>query len=217
MGQVFKSDTYSTPLGEITVTPIGHGSLMIAFDGKVIHIDPYGSVADYAKLPKADLILITHEHSDHFDPEAIAPIRKPDTEIISTRLVAERMPGVRVVSNGETTDWDGIRIEAVPAYNIQRMRSPGVPYHPKGDGNGYVLNFGDFRLYVAGDTELIPEMKELGKIDVAFLPKMLPYTMSDDEFLEAARGVHPKALYPYHFLKADRPRLREELPGIEIR
>lgn len=217
MGQVFSSSDYDTPIGKVTITPIAHGAVCIEFKGKVIQVDPYSEVSDYSQQPAADLVLITHDHYDHLDRPALENIVKPGTKFISTKLVAEQLPDVEVVSNGDATEWEGVRIEAVPAYNIKREREPGHVFHPKGEGNGYVLNFGDFRIYIAGDTENIPEMSRLGKIDVAFLPKNLPFTMTDDEFVEAAKIVNPKVLYPYHYSKVNKAWLAEKLPGIEIK
>jgi L-ascorbate metabolism protein UlaG (beta-lactamase superfamily) len=208
------TDTYSTPLGKLEVTPVNHGSVMLQINGKVIHIDPYEKTVDYAKLPKADLILITHEHPDHLDKKALDKITKADTHVITTAtvLATGKVPGAQVLKNGESASWNKINIEAVPAYNIIRKRPDGIPFHPKGVGNGYILSFGTFRLYIAGDTEFIPEMKRFGKLDVAFLPKNLPYTMTDEQFIEAAKVIRPKVLYPYHYFEIDRAALRKALP-----
>lgn len=212
-----KTDVYPTPLGEVAVTPLGHGSVMIGFDGKTIHVDPYSAVADYSKLPKADLVLLTHEHDDHFDQKALDQVVTPGTEVIAGGAVNELYDRVDDVQmdNGDVYGWQNVQIEAVPAYNIIHKNN-GVPYHPKGVGNGYVLRFGDFAIYLAGDTEPIPEMTDLEDIDVAFLPKNLPYTMDDEQFVEAAKAVAPKILYPYHFSEIDREKLRRRLPEIRI-
>jgi L-ascorbate metabolism protein UlaG (beta-lactamase superfamily) len=124
------------------------------------------------------------------------------------------------MKNGDEETINGIKIEAVPAYNIEHMRSPGVPYHPKGDGNGYIIAFGDKRVYIAGDTENTPELKALKDIDVAFLPMNLPYTMTPEMIADAAKALKPNILYPYHFGQTDTSQLKEllkEEPGIEIR
>lgn len=213
------SDIYSTPMGRLIVTPVNHGSIMLQINDKVIHIDPYEKSVDYSTLPKADLILITHEHPDHFDKKALVKIVHPDTYIITTDTVAASgLPEATVMKNGETASWNGIDIEAVPAYNIVHMRPDGKPYHIKGVGNGYILSFKKFRVYIAGDTENIPEMAQLGKINIAFLPKNLPYTMNDEQFIEAAKMVHPKVLYPYHYFEINRDSLRSQLPkNIELK
>jgi L-ascorbate metabolism protein UlaG (beta-lactamase superfamily) len=130
--------------------------------------------ADYAEIPKADLILLTHEHGDHLDTKAIEILRKQGTELVLTKACAERVDGGIVMQNGDVRTFGELKIEAVPAYNIVHKRSGGQPYHPKGRGNGYVITFGDKRVYIAGDTENTPEMKKLKDIDVAFLPMNLP-------------------------------------------
>ncbi|MDR0954779.1 MAG: MBL fold metallo-hydrolase [Rikenellaceae bacterium] len=212
------SDTYPTSAGDVEITLVGHGTLMIRFDGQVIHIDPYSQVADYAAQPDADLVLITHEHPDHYDAKALEQVVTPASLVIANTSVGSIYERTnRILANGESTEWNGVKIEAVPAYNIIHERTPGQAYHPKGVGNGYLLTFGDFRLYVAGDTEPIPEMEALKGVDVAFLPKNLPFTMSDEEFVEAARTVAPRVLYPYHYNSVDKKALQEALPGIVIR
>ena len=170
---------------------------------RVIHVDPYGRVADYSKLPKADVILVTHEHGDHLDPKALELIRRPQTKIVLTKLCAEKIAGGLVMKNGDVRTVDGLKIEAVPAYNIVHKRPDGDPFHPKGNGNGYVVTFGKQRVYIAGDTENIPEMKDLKQIDIAFLPMNLPYTMTPEMVADAARVFAPKILYPYHYGQTD--------------
>ncbi len=217
---MLESDSFSTAAGELTITFVGHGTLMLAFGGKIIHVDPVSREADYSKMPKADLILITHEHGDHLDAAAIEQIRKPATEIVAPEKSAARVSGARVMRNGDVATVAGLRIEAAPAYNIVSMRSPGQPYHPKGEGNGYVITFGDKRVYVAGDTENTPEMKALKDIDIAFLPMNLPYTMTPEMVADAARAFRPKVLYPYHYGETDTGELVKLLadePGIEVR
>ncbi len=216
----FERDVIPTAQGDLTITFIGHATLMFEFGGKVIHIDPVSSKADYTQLPKADLILVTHEHGDHFDLKAIGLLRKPTTDILLTQSCARKSGIGTVMKNGESAVKQGIKVEAVPAYNIVAMRSPGNPYHPKGEGNGYVLTFGDKRVYVAGDSENTPEMRALHDIDVAFLPMNQPYTLTPEKAAEAARAFKPKIVYPYHYGKTDPKRLVELLKGdpeIEVR
>jgi L-ascorbate metabolism protein UlaG (beta-lactamase superfamily) len=216
----YDEDVIPTSKGDLKVTFIGHGTLMLAFGGKVIHIDPVGEFGDYAALPKADLILVTHEHGDHLDPAAIAKIRKPPTVIFLTAKCVGKVKDGIVLKNGDERTWEGIIVKAVPAYNIVHMRAPGSPFHPKGEGNGYVLSFGDKRIYVAGDTEDIPEMAALKGVDVAFLPMNLPYTMTPEMTAAAARMLAPKILYPYHYGNTDTAKLVDLLKGektIEVR
>jgi len=196
---MFEQDTIATSKGDLKITFVGHGTLMFTFAQKVIHVDPVSREADYSKMPKADLIVITHEHGDHLDSEAVAAIRQTTTTVVLTPTCAETLKDGVVMKNGDVQTVDGIKIEAVPAYNIVHQRGPGMPYHPRGVGNGYIFTFGDTRLYVAGDTENTPEMKALRNIDVAFLPMNLPYTMSPAMVADAARAFRPKILYPYHF------------------
>ena len=216
----FEQDVIKTGAGDLTITFIGHGTLMFSFGGKVIHVDPVGQYADYGKLPQADLILITHEHRDHLDPQAVARLRKPDTQIVFTQAAAGQVPGGMVMQNGEVKTVAGFTIEAVPAYNLVHKRENGEPFHPKGQGNGYVITFGDQRVYVAGDTENTPEMKALKNIAIAFLPMNLPYTMTPEMVADAARAFKPKILYPYHFGQTDPARLvalLKDQPEIEVR
>ena len=219
-GETFETDVLPTSRGDLKITFIGHASLYFTFGGKVIRVDPVGRYADYDALPKADLILVTHEHTDHFDPKTIALIGTEKTKLVLTSLCTAKGGHGIVLKNGEETTVDGIRIEAVPAYNIVHMRSTGTPFHPKGDGNGYILTFGDKRVYVAGDTENIPEMKGFGRIDVAFLPMDLPYTMTPEMAADAARMVKPQILYPYHTSETDTSKIVALLKGekgIEVR
>jgi L-ascorbate metabolism protein UlaG (beta-lactamase superfamily) len=216
----FEEDVIPTAAGDLTITFIGHGTLMFSYDGKVIHVDPVGREADYSTMPDADLILVTHEHGDHLDPDAIAEIRKEGTVIIYSPSCEGRVDGAMVMANGETRTELGIGIEAIPAYNIVHTRPNGQPFHPKGNGNGYILTFGDTRVFVAGDTENTPEMKALGNIDVAFLPMNLPYTMTPEMVADAARAFRPRILYPYHFGDTNTDELVELLQGeegIEVR
>ncbi|MBN2084620.1 MAG: MBL fold metallo-hydrolase [Anaerolineales bacterium] len=199
----YAKDVFSTSLGELALHFLGHGSLRLTFGGKEIYADPFREAADYSALPKADLILVTHHHSDHFDPQAIAAIRTGKTQIVCTAICAENWPGGIVMCNDDLRTFEGISIEAVPAYNIAHKRPNGQPFHIPGEGNGYILAFGDRRVYLAGDTENIPEMKRLGKIDIAFLPVNLPYTMSVEMAAEAARMIRPRIFYPYHYGETD--------------
>jgi L-ascorbate metabolism protein UlaG (beta-lactamase superfamily) len=210
----FEIDIFKTSEGELTITFIGHGTLMMQFGGKTIHIDPVGTYADYAKLPKADLILITHNHGDHLDIKAVGLLQKSSTETVLTKICQEQYPGGKIMGNGETGVFAGIKVEAVPAYNIKHMRNENSPYHPKGDGNGYVLHFGDTKVYVAGDTENIPEMKELKDIDIAFLPMNLPYTMTPEMVFDAVKMFNPKILYPYHYGNTDTRLLLNLMKGL---
>ena len=215
-----EEDIIKTSDGELNITFIGHGTLMFAFGGKIIHLDAVSREADYTKMPKAELILVTHEHGDHLDPKAIKVIRKEKTEMVLTKICAKEVKGGIVMKNGDVNTVLGLKIEAVAAYNIIHKRDNGRPFHPKGAGNGYVITFGDKRVYVAGDTENTPEMKKLKDIDIAFLPMNLPYTMTPQMVADAAKAFKPKILYPYHFGNTDTSELVKLLKDekeIEVR
>jgi L-ascorbate metabolism protein UlaG (beta-lactamase superfamily) len=199
----FEKDIISTSAGDLEITFIGHGTLIFKFNGKVIHADPFSKLADYSKLPKANIILVTHHHGDHLDLPAIDKIRDEKTNIIYTELGAEKLAGGIILKNGESKTVDGIKIESFPAYNIVHKRDNGDPFHEKGTCNGYVVSFGDKKVYIAGDTENTPEMKALKGIDVAFLPMNLPYTMTPEMVADAAKAFKPKILYPYHYGDTD--------------
>jgi L-ascorbate metabolism protein UlaG (beta-lactamase superfamily) len=211
----FQTDILKTSQGDLEITFIGHGSLMFTFNGKVIHVDPFSKLAEYPKLPKADMLLITHEHRDHLDLKAMEAVRTDKTVLVLTKTCAAKLKGGIIMENGGTETVGGLKIEAVPAYNLVHMRSEGIPFHPKGIGNGYVITFGDKRVYVAGDTENIPEMKKLERIDCAFLPMNLPYTMNPEMVADAAKAFKPKILYPYHYGDTDTSNLEQLMKNIQ--
>jgi gluconolactonase len=215
-----EEDVINTSGGDLRITFIGHGTLMFTYDGKVIHVDPVSREADYSTLPKADFILVTHEHGDHLDAKAVEKIREPGTKVVLTQTCAERLDGRIVMHNCDVKTVAGLKIEAVPAYNIVHKRSSGQPFHPRGRGNGYVITFGDKRVYVAGDTENTPEMKKLKDIDIAFLLMNVPYTMTPEMVADSARAFKPEILYPYHYGQTDPSRLIDLLRDskeIEVR
>jgi L-ascorbate metabolism protein UlaG (beta-lactamase superfamily) len=215
----FETDVIPTSAGDLKITFLGHGSLMLAFNGMNIYIDPFSRVADYSKLPEADIILITHEHHDHLDLQALAAVQTERTAVVLTETCARQVDGI-VMRNGDVQIVEGVHVEAVPAYNLVHKRESGQPFHPKGIGNGYILTFGDQRVYVAGDTENIPEMKTLQGIHCAFLPMNLPYTMTPEMVADAAKAFRPNILYPYHYGDTDTSKLEEllrEEEGIEVR
>jgi L-ascorbate metabolism protein UlaG (beta-lactamase superfamily) len=199
----YETDVLKTSAGDLKMTFLGHGTLMLLFGTRVIHVDPYSAVADYSRLPKADIVLLTHDHRDHLDLKALMPIRSEKTVVVLTETCAKQVSGGVVLKNGDHTTFEGLKIEAVPAYNLVHKRDTGEAYHPRGMGNGYILTFGDKRVYIAGDTENIPEMKEIKDIDVAFLPMNLPFTMTPEMVADAAKTFKPKILYPYHFAETD--------------
>jgi L-ascorbate metabolism protein UlaG (beta-lactamase superfamily) len=206
--QNFNPDVYETSKGKLTISFIGHGTLMFQFNGKIIQVDPWGKLADYSVLPKADLILITHAHGDHLDTAAIRKTSKSGTLLISTAEVVEKIKQGEVMKNGDTRTILGLSIEAVPAYNS----TPGKEkFHPKGRDNGYIIQFGNKKVYVAGDTEDIPEMALLKNIDIAFLPVNQPYTMLPEQLAHAVQLFKPSIVYPYHFGETDMSKVQELL------
>jgi len=216
----FETDIIKTSAGDLKITFVGHGTLMFNFGGKVIHVDPDSTLADYNVFSKADLILLTHEHRDHLDLKALNMVRTKKTVVVLTETCAKQVQGGMVMMNGDVKTVEGFNIEAAPAYNIVHKRETGQPFHPKGVGNGYIITFGGKRVYVAGDTENIPEMKDLKNIDIAFLPMNLPYTMTPEMVADAAKAFKPKILYPYHFGETDTSKVMNLLKGtpeIEVR
>ena len=170
----YETDLFSTSAGDLSIMFLGHSSLLMNLNGINIFVDPFGQVADYPSLPKADVILCTHEHRDHLDPQAVAAIRTPATVLLLNPAGAAQVDDSIAMRNGDKQMVAGLQAEAIPAYNIIHKREDGNPFHLEGNGNGYIMTIGDMRLYLAGDTENIPEMKDLHDIDVAFLPMNLP-------------------------------------------
>ena len=214
----FQTDMFKTQEGKpVTITAIKHASLRIQYDGLEIQVDPvekYAPETDYSKFPKADFILVTHEHFDHFDRDAIAALKKDGTQVFANPAVQKMLGFGTALANGEQrVIAKGIKLAAVPAYNT----TPGhTQFHPKGRDNGYVLTMGGLRIYIAGDTEDIPEMAALKDIDVAFLPCNQPYTMTPEQVAKAARTIKPKVLFPYHYSQTPIKNVVELLAGSGI-
>lgn len=212
-GYVF--DTFTTPKGrEVSLIFIKHGSIAIDIDGYLIYVDPvtiYGN--DFAKLPKADMIMVTHEHHDHFDPKAIEELTQDTTSLIGSRRINELDPSFKVMSPGDEKEIPEVdfSILATPAYNITEGH---LQFHPKERKDvGFVFDVDGLRIYVAGDTEDIPEMADLKDIDIAFLPVNQPYTMTPEQALHAVKMINPKIFYPYHYGDTDLSPLSEALKG----
>ena len=213
------SDTIPAAGGNITITPINHATLQIAHGSHVIDVDPVAQ-ANFGSLPAPTLVLVTDIHGDHLDPATIAKLKGASTKIVAPSAAAAKLEGAIVIANGEKKEVDGISIEAVPMYNLQRGPSAGQVYHDKGRGNGYVLTLGGKRIYIAGDTECTPEMKALKNIDVAFLPMNLPYTMTPAEAADCVKAFKPAIVYPYHYRGQDLQQFAAALkdtPGVEVR
>jgi len=216
----FQKDTIGTSAGNVEITFVGHGTLMLRWGNRIIHVDPWSNLPGFRELPVADLILVTHHHGDHLDTAAINMVRTSSTVLLLTAKCAEQVGWGTVMNNGDVKSVFGLTVEAVPAYNLVHKRPDGAPFHPKGEGNGYVLTIGHTRIYIAGDTENTPEMEALRNIDVAFLPMNLPYTMTPEMVAEAAKAFRPKILYPYHYSQTDPLKLLpllKDTKGIEVR
>lgn len=213
------SDQLVTAAGNVELHFVGHGSLMFKMKDIIIYIDPVRSSGSYDKAPKADIILVTHEHYDHLDNNLIDDLKKNGTVILCNGASAAKVKSSKAMKAGDVQNVGNVVIEAVAAYNIVNERAPGQPFHPKGTGVGYIISFGGKRIYIAGDTENTPEMKALKNIDVAFLPMNLPYTMTPEMVADAARAFKPQILYPYHYGDTDTGRIENLLKdsGIEVR
>ena len=208
---------FDSPLGEVEIVPLGHASLRIAVGDTVIHVDPWSNVADYSMQPDADIVLVTHEHQDHFDPTALEAVTGEGTTVIMDGPSAAQYDGdATVLANGASLEVEGVRVTAVPAYNVERMRDDGTPYHPKGDYNGYLLEFGDLRVHIGGDTECVPEFADLGEVDVSFLPINLPFTMPPEEAAECYRTMNPRVAVPYHQGDSDPQVVADALADTDI-
>ena len=196
-----KSDTFKTPSGKnVTITHIKHATMQIDFDGKVIYVDPVAKLkpeTSFLAYPKADYLLLTHEHHDHFDVLAVGQLSQTETAIYANNFCYRQLQKGVCMHNGDSVRMGpNIMLWAVPAYNTTPGREQ---FHPKGRDNGYVLSLDGLRIYIAGDTEDIPEMEQLKDIDIAFLPCNQPYTMTVDQLVRAAKIIKPKVLFPYHY------------------
>ena len=209
-------DVVHTSRGELRVRPLYHGSVMLEFDGKVIHVDPW-SQGDYTGVPQADLIVVTHTHADHLGKTGTIIVGPP--AVIDTLNCAPACGEVEAISDSEQKTVMGIGFEGVPMYNIVRGSGPGKPFHHKGIGSGYVLNFGDTRVYFSGDTECTAEMKALKNITVAFLSMNPPRTESTFEAAECVKAFKPKIAYPYHYRGSKPEEFADALKGtgVEVR
>lgn len=196
---VFTGDHLATDSGDVVFHPVNHASFVMRWNGKWIYNDPVGGSGPYRGIPSADLILVSHTHGDHYDASTLSSIKSADTVLIAPQSVVNGMPaslkrGATVLANGESVDVIGITVEAVPAYNSR---------HPKGSGNGYVLNIGGKRIYMSGDTEDVAEMRALKDIEVAFLCMNVPFTMTITAAASAVREFQPRIVYPYHYRNQD--------------
>ena len=228
--------SFDTEAGNLAVTPLGHASVRLELGDTVIHVDPYSEVTDYSQQPDADWVWITHEHGDHFDPVALEEIVTSETRLVMDSRSAEQYgaeaggtggaetggdgaTNVTVMANGDSLELENFTLRAVPAYNVVRERDNGQKYHPEGWYNGYVLETGDFRLHLAGDTECVPEFGELDNLTVSFLPINLPFTMPPEEAATCYKVLNPQIAIPYHQGESN-PQVVADLlmnSGVEVR
>ncbi len=207
---------------EITIHPINHATLSLSCNGVTVYADPVGEAKRFADLPAADLILVTDIHGDHMSAPTLEAIAKDKTHIIVPAAVAEKLTEALkskliILKNGETKEINGLKITAVPMYNLSADR---LKFHDKGRGNGYVVEMGGKRIYLSGDTEDIPEMRALKNIEVAFVCMNLPYTMTEDQAASAVREFRPKIVYPYHYRGSDTEKFKKLVgtdAGVEVR
>jgi L-ascorbate metabolism protein UlaG (beta-lactamase superfamily) len=195
----------------ICVKWLGHASFQIRTASKIIYVDlkKYGKVVETSE--KADIILVTHNHGDHCSPPKIEKLRKKDTIIIAPKNCVSRIDGnVKTLKPGEEITVDGVKIEAVEAYNIKRVKPSGKPWHPKGYGVGYLIKAEGKIVYHAGDTDFIPEMRQLQNIDLALLPTGDKYTMDNAEAAEAAITIKPKTAMAMHTWEKDREEFKKK-------
>ena len=216
--QTFEVDEFKTKSGKtVKFHALVHASIRIEYNGKEIEIDPVRKLGsktiDYAAMPKADFVFVTHEHGDHFDKEAIKILSREDTQLIMNKRCADMYGPCGVLANGQSAQFGDISVDAVPAYNISEGRTQ---FHPKGRDNGYILTIDGLRIYIAGDTEDIPEMKDVKNIDIAFLPCNQPYTMTTEQLVRAAKVIKPKVLFPYHYGQTDVSGIASQLKGTGI-
>ena len=207
-------EEFKTSAGPLKITTVMHAGLVIEAGGQVVIVDPVQGSWD--GIPQADLILITDIHGDHMNPSMISKVKRAGGMVIAPAAVAKTVAEARVLGNGETKTVGAWKIEAIPMYNLKRGPSEGKFYHDKGRGNGYIVTYGGLRIYIAGDTEGIPEMRALKNIDVAFVPMNLPYTMTPEEAADAVKAFHPKVVYPYHYMGSDTKAFEAALAGTGI-
>ena len=214
-------DHFRTSDGDLVIHPVNHASIVLRWREMMIYNDPVGAASRYSGLPRADLILISHDHGDHFEAATLNTVRKEGTVMVAPAAVYSRLSAALKaltipLANGAQTNFQGVTVEAIPAYNAN---------HPKGAGNGYVLTLGGRRMYMSGDTGNIPEMRSLPDIDVAFVCMNVPFTMTIPDAVTAVRAFRPTVVYPYHFRNqngalADLAAFKRGVssdPGIEVR
>ncbi|MCF6361362.1 MAG: MBL fold metallo-hydrolase [Cyclobacteriaceae bacterium] len=218
--KIFGKDTLKASSGDVIITFIGHGSLLLQWGEQNIYIDPSSRKADLYKFPKADMLFVTHHHNDHCDPAALKALTNDGTKTFMSEIAHEKWNQGMVLYPEQQLSIDAVGITVLPAYNLVHKNEEGQPYHKKGQCNSYILTLGDLRIFIGGDTENTPEMKALKNIDAAFLPMKLPYTMNPAMVVDAVKGFKPNILYPYHYDRKMLPELTElmkQVPEVELR
>ena len=217
----YEVDVFQTKSGKtVKFYALMHASIRLVYDGLEIEIDPVLKLrertVDYSKMPKADYIFVTHEHMDHFDKDAIKQLTKDGTQLITNNRCGEMLGYGEIMANGQSSTFHDIKVEVVPAYNTTEANKN---FHPKGRDNGFILTVDGLRIYIAGDTEDIPEMADIKNIDIAFMPCNQPFTMTPDQLVRAAKMVKPKVLFPYHYGATNVSRIPSLLSaeGIDVR
>ncbi len=218
----YETDVFNTKSGKtVKFYALMHASIRIEYDGREIEVDPCAKLrdrtVDYSVMPKADYLFVTHEHGDHYDPQTIKLLTAERTQLIMNQRSTEMYGSGKAMKNGDKMQVaDDITVEAVPAYNTTEGRQQ---YHPKDRDNGYILTIDGLRIYIAGDTEDIPEMADIKDIDIAFLPCNQPFTMTTEQLVRAAKVIKPKVVFPYHYGQTDVTNLPSQLQGegIDVR
>lgn len=218
----YETDEFTTKSGKtVKLYALMHASIRMVYDGKEIEIDPCPQLrdrtVDYTVMPKADYVFVTHEHADHYNAPTIKLLSTEQTKLIMNQRCADMYGSGQVMKNNDKVRLaDDFTVEAVPAYNTTEGHQQ---YHPKGRDNGYVITLDGLRIYIAGDTEDIPEMAAIKDIDIAFLPCNQPFTMTTGQLVKAAKTIKPKVLFPYHYGQTDVSSLPSQLQGegIDVR
>jgi L-ascorbate metabolism protein UlaG (beta-lactamase superfamily) len=214
----YEVDEFTTASGKtVKFHALMHACIRIQYDGKEIQIDPVSRLrdrtVDYASMPKADYIFVTHEHADHYDAAALKTLTADKTQLVMNKRCADMYGSGKVMVNGDKLQLGDITVEAVAAYNSTPGREQ---FHPKGRDNGYILTIDGLRIYIAGDTEDIPEMSAIKDIDIAFLPCNQPFTMTPEQLIRAAKVIKPRVLFPYHYGQTDLSTVPAALKGTGI-
>jgi L-ascorbate metabolism protein UlaG (beta-lactamase superfamily) len=210
------TDRFPTAKGDLVVSPLEHASVLFGWDGKAIYVDPTTTATEDKSFPKGDVVFVTEARFEHFDPIALERVRRSGTIVVGPPDAADRAPLDVVMREGDTRTVAGIVATAVPMYSLERGPAPGLLYHPRGHGIGYVLDFGGTRVYLSGDTECTPEVKTLEHIDVAFVAVGPPVAMSPAEAVQCIEAFRPRVVFPYHDRHTDLTELEHSLPGLGV-